>query len=96
MITTNLPQLVEQLNMLGDVQVHDTMDTIEIQVMKPFDIQELDDLVCDALFADPLARKESARSWTLELGKRENLRSASDITVVNGAGQMGYVLRPAA
>ncbi len=96
MITTNLPQFVEQLNMLGDVHVHDTMDTIEIQVSKPVDIQQLDDLVCDALFADPLARKESARSWTVHLGKRDHLRGASDITVVNGVGQMGYVLRPAA
>lgn len=96
MITTNLPQLVEQLNLLTEVHVHDRMDTIEIQVAKPVDIQQLDDLVCDALFADPVARKEDARGWTVHLDKRENLRSASDMGVVNGVGQMGYVLRPAA
>ena len=96
MITTNLPQFVEQLNMLSDVQVHDGMDTIEIRVAKPVDVQQLDDMVCDAIFADPLARKENAYGWTVHLGKRSHLRGASDMRVVHGKGQIGYELQPAA
>ena len=96
MITTNLPQFVEQLTMLGDVHVHDSQDTIEIQVAKPVDVDQVDDLVCDALFADPVSRKEDAHVWTVELIKRSQLRGASDMRVVQGRGKMGYELRPAA
>ena len=96
MITTNLPQLVEQITLLADVHVHDGLDRIEIHVAKPVDVQEIDDLVCDALFADPMARKEAPHEWTIHLGKRESLRGASDLNVVGGAGQVTYVVRPAA
>jgi hypothetical protein len=96
MITTNLPQLVHELNLLADVQVHDLTDRIEIKVAKPVDLQELDDLVCDALFADPLARKEDVHAWTVHLAKRDHLRGASDLSAVVEKGRVGYHLRPAA
>lgn len=96
MITTNLPQFVHQLTLLGDVRVHDGMDTIEIQVAKPVDVHEVDDLVCDALFADPIERKEDAHGWVLQLNKRSQLRGASDMRVVQGRGSMSYQLQPAA
>jgi hypothetical protein len=96
MITTNLPQLVQELNALGQVRVHDHADTIELEVSKPVDVAQLDDLVCDALFADPVEREEGASGWTLHLWKRSQLRSASDMHVVPGPRRSGYVLHAAA
>ncbi|MEO8591240.1 MAG: hypothetical protein ABI432_17815, partial [Flavobacteriales bacterium] len=65
MITTNLLDLVDQLNILGDVSVHDGADSIELHMTKPVDLNGLDDLVCDALFLDPVARKEGLHNWTV-------------------------------
>ena len=97
MITTNLPQFVEQLSLLGeDVQVHDHADLIEIQLTKPVDLDRIDDMVCDALFADPLQREEGPRAWTVHLGKREHLRRSADMRVVHRAGSTGYVVHPSA
>lgn len=93
MITTNLPQFVHQLNILGLVHVHDSADSIDVEVSKPVDVQEVDELVCDALFVDPVRRLEGASGWTIHLLKRDNPRSASDLRVVNGSG---YELQPAA
>lgn len=96
MITTNILEFVQQLNRLGDVKVHDGLDTIELQVAKPVDVSEVDDLVCDALFIDPVARTENQYGWTIHLDKREGLRHASDMRVEFNRGRMGYVLQPAA
>ncbi len=82
MITTNMPQLVQQIRMLGDVRVLDRNDSIVLHVEKPVAIEDVDDLVCDALFADPLMREEAEDHWTIKLWKRENLRHAGDMRVV--------------
>jgi len=82
MITTNMPEFVQHLRMLGDVRVLDRTDSIVLHVEKPVDIDNVDDLVCDALFADPLMREEAEDHWTIKLWKRENLRHAGDMRVV--------------
>lgn len=96
MITTNLPSLVDLLNELGNTDVHDTMDGIELHVSKPLDVQALDDLVCDALFADPISRTEGPRAWTINLWKRSDLRSATDMRVVASGITSRYEMRTAA
>ncbi|MEO8068432.1 MAG: hypothetical protein ABI599_12120 [Flavobacteriales bacterium] len=96
MITTNLPQFVEQLNMLCNVRVHDTQDSIELTIAKPVDVQEVDDLVCDALFVDPITRTAEGTDWVIQLDKRSSLRGASDMSLVRKQGAMVYSLRPAA
>jgi hypothetical protein len=90
MITTNMPQLVQHLRMLGDVRVLDRMDSIVLHVEKPVDIQVVDDLVCDALFADPLLREEAEDHWTIKLYKRENLRQSGELLVVPQGGASRY------
>jgi hypothetical protein len=96
MITTNLPSLVDLLNELGNTDVHDTIDTIELRVAKPVNVEELDDLVCDALFADPISRTEGPHEWTINLWKRSDLRVASDMRVVAGGITSRYEMRSAA
>ena len=96
MITTNLPQLVQEMNALGQVRVRDHVDTIELEVSGTVDLEQLDDLVCDALFADPLDREEVADGWMVHLWKRSQLRNASDMHVVPGPRRSGYVLHAAA
>ena len=93
MITTNLLQFVSELNSLGSVEVHDHADSIDVEVSKPVDVGKVDDLVCDALFVDPVRRKEGVSAWTIQLLKRDNLRSAADLRVVNG---VGYEVLPSA
>ncbi|MBP7513315.1 MAG: hypothetical protein KA791_02135 [Flavobacteriales bacterium] len=82
MITTNLPAFIDLLNGLCDVQVHDSMDGIELHIAKPVNVEEMDDLVCDALFVDPISRTEGPLAWTINLWKRDDLRTASDMRVV--------------
>jgi hypothetical protein len=94
MITTNLPQFIQQINLLNDVRVHDTEYSIELEVNKPVDVQKVDDLVCDALFVDPVSRKESIYAWIIKLDKRTDLRGASDMQVVDNGTRKGYRLRP--
>jgi hypothetical protein len=96
MITTNLPQLVQEITALGQVRVHDHLDTIELEVLGSIDVEQLDDLVCDALFTDPLEREEGPDGWTIHLGKRNQLRNASDMHVIAGPRRTGYVLHAAA
>jgi hypothetical protein len=96
MVTTNLPSLVDLLNELGNTDVHDTVDSIELHVAKPVNVEELDDLVCDALFADPISRTEGHRGWTINLWKREDLRGASDMRVVGTGSTSRYELQRAA
>jgi len=96
MVTTNLLQLVNQHEHLGAVNVHDHLDTIELRVAKPVDVEAIDDLVCDALFVDPVDREEGLFNWVIQLQKRENLRGASDMNILDGAKRSLYVLRPAA
>ncbi len=74
--------LVDLLNELGDVEIHDTMDGIELRVAKPVNVGEMDDLVCDALFVDPVSRAEGPYEWIINLWKRNDLRKASDMRVV--------------
>jgi hypothetical protein len=92
MITTNMPQLVQQLSMLGDVSVHDTLDGIQLKVEHVKDIGGVDDLLCDALFADPLKREADAYGWTIHLYKREHLRPASDMRTIEKGGTVRYEL----
>lgn len=90
MITTNLPELVNQLRQLGDVRVLDHLDTIELHVSSSVNTDALDELVCDALFVDPLGRKANERGCTLELAKRNKLRPASDMRVVGSGSSARY------
>ena len=96
MITTNLPQLVQELNALGPVTVHDHLDTIELELHASFPMHELDDLICDAIFTDPLARQIKGDRCLVHLAKRSDLRSASDLEMVCGRYSTVYVLKNAA
>lgn len=96
MITTNLPSLVDLLNELGNTDVHDSMDSIELHVAKPLNVDDLDDLVCDALFADPISRTEGPHGWTISLWKRSDLRAATDMSVVATGITSRYEMRSAA
>ncbi len=93
MITTNMPQLVQHLRMLGDVRVLDRNDSIVLHVEKPVDIQDIDDLVCDALFADPMLREEAEDHWTIKLYKRQDLRKAGDLQVISSGHTSKYQVR---
>lgn len=96
MVTTNLPQLVHQLARLGAVRICDRMDTIVLHLAKSIDLGQVDDLLCDALFVDPLFRLEKTRTWCIELFKRDHLRAASDMDVEHDQDRLVYVLRPVA
>ncbi|MBK8340326.1 MAG: hypothetical protein IPK99_10215 [Flavobacteriales bacterium] len=96
MVTTNLLELVHELERMSAVQVHDHLDTIELRIAKPGDVETIDDLVCDALFVDPIGRSEDPLYWLVQLYKRDSLRSASDMHVVGGTDRSLYVLEPAA
>ena len=79
MITTNLPTLVNALDRLTSVSVHDHLDTINITMPRTTDMDAVDELACDALFADPMDRVLNAHGWTLEFSKRAELRTPSDL-----------------
>ncbi len=96
MITTNLPQLVQELNVFGTVNVHDHIETIDLEMPASVPMDQLDDLICDAIFADPLEREVQGERCVVHLGKRSNLRGASDMHVVLGLNSTGYVLDAAA
>lgn len=90
MITTNLPDFVSQLHQFGDVRVMDHLDTIELRFTNTVNTEALDELVCDALFVDPLGREAKGRGWTLELAKRKKLRHSSDMRVVGSGSSARY------
>ena len=96
MITTNLPELVHLLDQLGNVSVHDSMENIELRIEKPVDVHEVDDLVCDALFLDPIGRTEDQHGWTIRLWKRDDLRGPSDMRVLRRGLTNLYELQHAA
>ncbi|MFZ1686413.1 MAG: hypothetical protein WAU70_03265 [Flavobacteriales bacterium] len=96
MITTNLPEFVNLLNELGNVTVHDSMDGIELHIAKPVNVEDMDDLVCDALFADPVSRIEDQHGWTINMWKRDQLRASSDMRVVTSGATNKYELQHAA
>jgi hypothetical protein len=96
MITTNLPSLIDLLKELGNTDVHDTMDGIELHIAKPVNVEEMDDLVCDALFADPISRTEGPHGWTINLWKRSDLRASSDMRVVGTGITSRYEMQRAA
>jgi hypothetical protein len=96
MITTNLPEFINLLSELSDVSVHDSGDGLELHVAKPVNVEEMDDLICDALFADPIGRTEGAREWVVRLWKRDDLRGASDMRSVSTGGSTTYELQQAA
>ncbi len=95
MITANMPQLVQQLNSLGYVNVHDTSVKTILHISAAKDMDQVDDLVCDALFVDPTKRVSTADGWDIHLEKRDRAReAAADIRVVpSGKGSMRYILR---
>ncbi|MBP6312129.1 MAG: hypothetical protein KA408_07670 [Flavobacteriales bacterium] len=95
MVTTNLSQLVGIFNSFGSVYVHDHLDTIELEIQKPVDIGMVDDLICDALFVDPLDRMESKRCWTIRLAKRDDLRSAGELLIDEQPKSFNYLVQAA-
>jgi len=92
MITTNLPAFVSQLSRLAPVRVHDHLDTISISVPGNADMDAVDELACDALFADPMNRVLSTQGWTLEFGKRSKLRNPSDLRTTASGKMVQYHL----
>lgn len=96
MVTTNLPQLVTALSMLTTVHVHDTQERIELTISDPEHIQDVDDLMCDALFVDPVSRKQDHDQWIIRMDKRAALRGASDLDLKSKAGTTWYAVRPTA
>ncbi|MBK9421216.1 MAG: hypothetical protein IPN44_09185 [Flavobacteriales bacterium] len=96
MTTTNLPHLVEALNALGLIAVHDRVDTSELELPANVPMDQLDDLLCDAIFVDPLKREVRKDRFFVELGKRSGLRGASDMQLIQGQFSVGYVLQAAA
>jgi hypothetical protein len=96
MITTNLLQLVQELNAFGPVSVHDHLETIDLEMPSSVPMDQLDDLICDAIFADPLDRETKGANCVVHLAKRSNLRSASDMHLIRGLQSTGYVLEAAA
>lgn len=68
------------------------MDTIDVELQKPIDIARVDDLICDALFVDPLERTEQSRSYVIRLGKREGLRRCADLRTVDVGGRSNYII----
>ena len=95
MVTTNLSQLVGMFNSFGSVYVHDHLDTIELEIQKPVDISMVDDLICDALFVDPLDRKEERRSWTIRLAKRVDPRHSGELLVDEQPTKFKYLVQAA-
>lgn len=69
MLTANMPQLVQQLNRIADVQVHDTAEQVELRMPSNTDIKEVDDVLCDALFVEPVQRTSTAHGWIIQLNK---------------------------
>lgn len=96
MITTNLPEFINLLNELSNVSVHDGGDNLVLHVAKPVNIDDVDDLICDALFADPIGRTEGPHEWVVRLWKRDDLRSASDMRVLSTGVTSTYELQNAA
>jgi len=96
MITTNLPQLIQELNAIAPVRVHDHLDTIDLEMSSSVPMDQLDDLICDAIFADPLEREVQGDRCIVHLAKRSNLRGASDMQLILGLYSTGYVLDAAA
>ena len=94
MITTNMPALVQELSALCDVSVRDTNDMIDLHVSKPVDITKVDDLVCDALFAEPEQRREDNYGWTIRMLKLPKLRNSTDMHVEERRGTGRYILDP--
>lgn len=95
MITANMPQLVQQLNSLGYVSVHDTSEKTILHISAAKDIHQVDDLICDALFVDPTKRVSTVDGWDIHLVKRDRAREAAEGISVLPAGKdsMRYVLR---
>lgn len=96
MVTTNLPQLVHLLHAFAAVSIHDHQDTIELHLTGPSDLGAVDDLLCDALFVDPVQRQVNGHHCVIQLHKRDHLRHAGDMDVHTESDRSTYVIRPAA
>ena len=96
MITTNLPQLFQELQVFGPVNVHDHLETIDLDIPASFPFDALDDLLCDALFVDPLYREMKGDRCLVHMSKRIALRSASDMVLIQGVNTTTYLLQKAA
>ena len=78
MLTTNMPQLAEQLNQLGLVTLRDTNGQVILMVPAAVDIQQVDDLVCDAVFVEPDERVLVGDDWMIYLNKLDRNRQPAD------------------
>jgi hypothetical protein len=90
MITMNILDFVAQLGQLGDLRVVDRADTIHVHFATAVNTEALDDLVCDALFVDPIGREQDDQGCTLELAKRNKPRHTSDMRVVGSGTSVRY------
>ena len=91
MITMNLPQFVSELKQPGDVRVNDRTDIIQLRFANAVNTAALDDLVCDALFVDPIRRDHDKHGCTLELAKRDKPGHCSDMRLVSAGSSVRYV-----
>jgi hypothetical protein len=90
MVSTNLLEFYQQLQTLGDVRVKDHMDTIELHFAGTVNTEALDDIVCDALFVDPIKRYSDQRGCILELGKRSMLRPSTELRLERSGNVVRY------
>lgn len=93
MVTTNMPELMQQLTLITDAHIHDTGDRLELTVPKNADMQQVDDLLCDAVFAEPEQRLSTANGWLIHLNKLPRPRPmVSDMRVVHTSNGWRYEL----
>jgi len=88
---------MEQIYLLADANIHDSGEQLDLLVRKPVNIALVDDLICDALFAEPLHREESDRSFVIRLLKLDRPRQSGDMVLMPiSAGRIHYRLLIAA
>jgi len=86
MLSTNMPQLAEQLNQLGLVTLRDVNGQVILMVPGNVDIQQVDDLVCDAVFVEPDERVFIDDGWVIYLNKLDRNRQPADEMYVRQQG----------
>lgn len=93
MLTTNMPELVHQLNRLTDVHVRDNDGQLELRLPVNTDMAKVDELICDAVFAEPTDRTITKDGWLIHMDKLDRLRHpCADMRVQGKGGVYKYIL----
>lgn len=85
-LSTNMPQLAKQLYQLGMGSLKDTHGQLVLKVPLVVDVQIVDDLICDAVFEDPIERVLDGDGWVIYLTKRDRNRPPADEMLVRQEG----------